>query len=165
MATISMLWLSFWREGAKECHWGVALGFHFSTTMSCSYCLQTYQCEWAAAAHACAKTRNFEASLLPATDPKIRQHLIFCSLHLKLLICLSKSWSILAFPYLRLLNDVILRSFCSVYQCCYEIRAAWSILSLGGGTSGELSHTWLDGICCSTGCPFTVQIIQQAALF
>ena len=37
-------------------------------------------------AHACAKTCNFEYSWLPATDPKIQQHLIFCSLGLKLLI-------------------------------------------------------------------------------
>ena len=30
-------------------------------------------------AHACAKTRSFEPPLLPATDPEIRQHLIFSS--------------------------------------------------------------------------------------
>ena len=35
-------------------------------------------------AHARAKTRKFEPRWLPATDPEIRQHLMSCSLGLKL---------------------------------------------------------------------------------
>ena len=49
------------------------------------------------------KTRNFELPQLPAADPEIRQHLY-------------KHFLIF---YLRLLDDVILRSFCSsrFFQC------------------------------------------------
>ena len=35
-------------------------------------------------AYTFAKARNFKPRYLPATDPKIRQHLIFCALGLKL---------------------------------------------------------------------------------
>ena len=58
--------------------------------------------ERAETAYTCAKTRYFELPWLPATDFKIRQHLIFYSLVLELLI------------HLRLVDDVILRIICSV---------------------------------------------------
>ena len=48
------------------------------------------------------KTRNFELPQLPAADPEIRQHLY-------------KHFLIF---YLRLLDDVILRSFCSIASQC-----------------------------------------------
>ena len=66
-------------------------------------------------AHACAKTLNFEPFKLPATDSNIWQHLIFCSFGLKVLVLsYQKAYLSKHFPYLRLLDDVILRSFCSV---------------------------------------------------
>ena len=51
---------------------------------------------------------------LPARDPKIWQHIILCSLCLKLLFYCFKSLSIQTFPHIRFVDDVILRSFCSV---------------------------------------------------
>ena len=53
-------------------------------------------------AQACAKTRNFELPLLLATDPEIRQHLIFSSF-----------------------DDVILRSFCSVVKNIWNGTFLW----------------------------------------
>ena len=57
---------------------------------------------------ACAEPRY-----LPATDAKTRQHLIFSSLDLELLIYHFKK-VMLPSTVFRLLDDVILRSYCSV---------------------------------------------------
>ena len=69
----------------------------------------------------CAHMRenSFEPSQLPATVPKIRQHLIFASLGL----IFSKSLSVQTLLCLKLLNKVILCSFCSFATvCCYFSR-------------------------------------------
>ena len=50
------------------------------------YCFIYVHADRGESTHACAKTWNFESSQLPETDPKIWQHLIFCSLGLNLLI-------------------------------------------------------------------------------
>ena len=63
---------------------------------------------------ACVKICNLEPPKLCATAPKIWQHLIFCSLGLKLLIYHFKKLIIKTLPYLRLVDDLILHSFCPV---------------------------------------------------
>ena len=79
-------------------------------------------------AHSSAKTRNFEQ--LTETDPEIRKHLIFSSLSRKFLIDNSTSLCSQTLPYLRLLDDVILRSFCSVSKIFSHIWLGLNITFL-----------------------------------
>ena len=78
------------------------------------------------------KIRNFELSYLLATDPETRQHFIFSSWGVKLLIIISKSLSFQTLPYLSLVDDVILRSSRSVFKD-YEHRNIVSVCTRNTG--------------------------------
>ena len=69
-------------------------------------------------ANVCAKTRSCEPHLLPATDPKIRQHLIFCSLSLKLLIYHFKD---LIHPNISLSQLARWRHFTQFVLCLFTL--------------------------------------------
>ena len=65
-------------------------------------------------AHACAKTHNVEPSCSLQETPNLGNTPYFLPRALNSWVIISKSLSVQTFPYLRLVNDVILRSFYSI---------------------------------------------------